>query len=203
MEGAPSLVPFILVLLLIVLPTLGFYGWVFMQNKALQADVAAKQKELEQYKGVREKVQDLEKRKEEYAARVEQIKSLKEQQGMPVKLMNYLVEVLPEGAWYTKVTTKGQDITAAGKARSIKAISSIYDQLVSTKDFSNIQLTGDVAREMVKEEGIYSFQFKFKYYPGGVKPVDEKDKPKTPAAAPAAPKAAPKPAAGGAKKSEF
>ena len=42
-------------------------------------------------------------KKIEYTSKLDQIKQLKDQQSVPVKLMNRLVEVLPEGAWYTSV----------------------------------------------------------------------------------------------------
>lgn len=168
-EGAPNLVPHIALLVVLLLIPIGVWAWLYLQIQSKQADVEQKQKELERYKGVREKVQELELRKEEYSKKVDQIKLLKDQQAVPVKLMNALVEVLPEGAWYTKLVQKGSSIEMQGKARSIKTISTLSDQLVGLKDFSDVEM-GEITQETVGSETIYSYKIRFKFYPGGVKP---------------------------------
>ncbi len=72
-----------------------------MENHNLAQQIARQREELKKYEGAREKVKELEQKKKEYSAKVDQIKELKDKQSLPVKLMNRLVEVLPEGAWYT------------------------------------------------------------------------------------------------------
>ena len=171
-EGAPNLVPHIALLLVLVLLPVGYSAWLGLENQKKEEEVQQKQKELERYKGVREKVQDLEKRKDEYSNKVNQIKELKELQSLPVKLMNSLVEVLPEGAWYIKLTQKGASIEMVGKARSIKTISTLSDNLAAAKEISNVEM-GDINQELVGNETIYSFFVRFKFAPIGMK-IEEK-----------------------------
>jgi Tfp pilus assembly protein PilN len=171
-EGAPNLLPHIALIAVLLLVPIGFSAWLYLDNQKKEEEVQQKQKELERYKGVREKVQDLERRKDEYSEKVNQIKQLKELQSVPVKLMNALVEVLPEGAWYTKLSQKGDKIEMEGKARSIKTISTLSDQLVAVKDFSEVEM-GDISQEMVGSDTIYSYKVKCKFYPGGLKPEEK------------------------------
>lgn len=183
-EGAPNLLPHIALIIVLLLIPVAYSAWLYMQNTSKEQEVTEKQKELERYKGAREKVQELEKTTAEYADKVAQIKELKTQQSLPVKVMNSLVDVLPEGAWYTKLVQKGDSIEMEGKARSIKTISTLSDQLVATKDITGVEM-GDISQETVGTDTIYNYKLKFKYYPGGVKPQEAADKtaaPKTPAA---------------------
>jgi Tfp pilus assembly protein PilN len=162
-EGSPPWAIFITLLLLALLGTLGYGAWLLMQNHNLAVEIAKQQEELKKYEGAREKVKELEQRKQEYTAKVDQIKQLKDQQSVPVKLMNRLVEVLPEGAWYTSVKQAGGTIELLGMAKSIKTISTLYDNLVAMGEFANVQL-GEVAQQGGSDE-IYSYKLTLAYVP--------------------------------------
>ncbi len=182
-EGAPPWPLYIAILALFILGAAGYGGWLLMKNHTLSVTIAEQQVELKKYEGAREKVSELEKKKAEYTSKLDQIKQLKDQQSVPVKLMNRLVEVLPEGAWYTSVKQTSPTITIEGKAKSIKTVSTLYDNLVAINEFGDVQL-GDVTQVSGPEE-VYTYKVSFKYYPGG--------KPAPVVAAPVqAPKAAPK-----------
>jgi len=187
-EGGPLWPAYIAILALCVLAVAGYGGWLLMKNHALAVQIADQQVELKKYEGARERVAELEKKKIEYTSKLDQIKQLKDQQSVPVKLMNRLVEVLPEGAWYTTVKQAGEGIGIEGKAKSIKTISTLYDNLVGTNEFGDVML-GDVTQQAGGggQEEVYSYKMTFKYFPGGVKP-----KPPEPAAAAKAPAAKPK-----------
>jgi len=185
-EGAPLWPAYIAILALFVLAVTAYGAWLLMKNHALAVQIAEQKIELKKYEGAREKVAELEQKKTEYTSKLDQIKQLKDQQSVPVKLMNRLVEVLPEGAWYTAVKQGGAGIGIEGKAKSIKTISTLYDNLVATAEFGDVML-GDVAQQLVAgQEEIYSYKVTFKYFPGGVRP-------KAAQAAPAAAAAKPKP----------
>lgn len=169
-EGAPPWGIYITILLLVVIAIMAVGGWYLWNNHRLAIEIAQKQEELKKYEGAREKVAELEKKKLEYTQKVDQIKSLKDQQSVPVKLMNRLVEVLPDGAWYTTVSQKpdGKAIVLDGQAKGIKTISTFYDNLVGIPEFGEVQL-GDV-KQIGKAAEVYSFKLTFNYYPGGVRP---------------------------------
>jgi Tfp pilus assembly protein PilN len=179
-EGGPPWPIYIAILAVFVLAVAAYGAWLMMKNHALAAQIADQQIELKKYEGAREKVAELEKKKIEYTAKLDQIKQLKDQQSVPVKLMNRLVEVLPEGAWYVSMTQAGQGISINGMAKSIKTISTLYDNVVATNEFGDVAL-GNVVQQGGAEE-LYSYQIAFNYYPGGFKP---KPVEAPPAAAPA------------------
>jgi len=168
-DGAPLWPAYIAILALFVLAVSVYGAWLFMKNHALAVQIAEQQAELKKYEGAREKVAELEQKKIEYTSKLDQIKQLKDQQSVPVKLMNRLVEVLPEGAWYTAVRQAGAGIGVEGKAKSIKTISTLYDSLVSTNEFGDVML-GDVTQQAATgQEEIYSYKVTFNYFPGGVR----------------------------------
>ncbi len=181
-EGAPPYVVYGVILGLAILGTVGYGGWLVMKNMALAKTIEEQKIELKKYEGAREKVAELEKKKAEYSTKLDQIKQLKDQQSVPVKLMNRLVEVLPEGAWYTAVRQNGMNIAVEGRAKGIKTISSLYDNLVGTTEFSNVQ-QGDIVQQSGPDE-VYTYRVNFTYNPEGVKPAE---------AAPAKPAAKPAP----------
>jgi Tfp pilus assembly protein PilN len=189
-EGAPLWPAYIAILALFVLAVCAYGAWLLMRNHALAVQIAEQKVELKKYEGARERVAELEQKKIEYTSKLDQIKQLKEQQSVPVKLMNRLMEVLPEGAWYTSVKQAGSGIGVEGKAKSIKTISTLYDNLVATTEFGNVML-GDVAQQAAAgQEEIYSYKVTFSYFPGGVKPQAAPEAPAAKAPRPRAKKAA-------------
>lgn len=189
-DGAPLWPAYIAILALFVLAVSAYGAWLLMKNHALAVQIAEQKIELKKYEGAREKVAELEQKKTEYTSKLDQIKQLKDQQSVPVKLMNRLVEVLPEGAWYTAVNQAGSGIAIEGKAKSIKTISTLYDNLVATNEFGNVML-GDVAQQSVAgQDEIYSYRVTFSYFPGGVRPQPAPAAPAAPAPKSKPPKAA-------------
>lgn len=181
-EGAPPYGIYITLILLAVLAILAWAGVLVVKNRALATQIAQQREELKKYEGAREKVAELEKKKQEFSAKVQQITQLKDQQSVPVKLMNRLVEVLPDGAWYTAVSQAGTSkIGIDGQAKSIKVISTFYDNLVATPEFGEVQ-QGEITQQAGPEE-VYAFKVTCNYYPGGVRPKPEETQPK-PAALP-------------------
>jgi len=171
-EGAVNPWPFVAVLILIGLLSLGWWAWTRHKAEGLRVEKASKQKELEKYKDARKRVEELELKKEEYTAKVDQIKKLKSNQSLLVSLMNHLVEILPDGAWYENLDQRGNAITLKGNARSIKTISTLYDNMVSLQDFTSV-LMGDVKKKSLKTgEDIYEFSMEFSYVPGGPQPAE-------------------------------
>jgi Tfp pilus assembly protein PilN len=177
-EEAPLWGVYVTLVLVTVVATLGYGGWLVLQNRKMAAKIEEQKIELKKYEGAREKVAELEKRKQEYASKVDQIKQLKDQQSIPVKLMNRLVEVLPEGAWYTAVSQDEKDnksLVLKGMAKSIKTVSTLYDNAVATPEFAEVRL-GDVQQQGGAEE-LYSFELKMQYIPAGIQPKPEAPKP--------------------------
>lgn len=170
----------------------GVWGYYYMQIGKMEDTITQQKAEKEKYKDAHERVKRLEAKKVEFANKLEQITLLKERQALPVKLMGKLVDVLPEGAWYTTLSaSQAGAVKVSGKARSIKTISTYYDNVVALgTDFSGVQM-GNIKKETGVLE-VYSFDIVFTFIPGAQKPKEP-----TGAAGKAAPK--PKPSAPAAK----
>ncbi len=169
-EGAPPYVLLGVILLLFVAAALLTMTYYFIRNTKMENTIAAQKIELKKYENARQKVADLEKKKAEFSQKLDQIRQLKEQQSLPVRLMNRLVEVLPDGAWYTSVSQAGSgQIKVDGMARSIKTISTYYDNVVALPDFVNPQM-GNIKQASSKTE-VYSFTMTFTYQPAGSQPA--------------------------------
>ncbi len=162
-EGAPPWGGFATLMVLVVLGTLAWGAWLMMQNRSLAAKITQQKIELKTYEAPRKKVAKLEKEKKEYGDKVDQIRKLKDQQSVPVRLMNSLVEILPQGAWYDKVSQTGRGIHLSGKAKNIKSISTLYDNLVAAKAFSNVEL-GNV-QQQGRGGKVYTYSLSMSYNP--------------------------------------
>ena len=188
-EGAPPYILFGVILLLFVAVALLTMTYYFIRNTQMENNISAQRVELKKYENARQKVDQLEKKKAEFSEKLDQITQLKARQSLPVRLLNRLVEVMPDGAWYTAVSQSGSgQIKVDGMARSIKTISTYYDNVVAMPDFVGPQM-GNIKQVSGKTE-VYSFTMTFAYQVAGTQPVQAK-----PAAAPAAPKPQPKPQA--------
>ncbi|MCI4398376.1 MAG: PilN domain-containing protein [Acidobacteria bacterium] len=187
-EGAPPYVLLGVILLLFVAVALLTMTYYYIRNTQMENTIAAQRVELKKYENARQKVDQLEKKKAEFTQKLDQIRQLKEQQSLPVRLMNRLVEVLPDGAWYTSVTQSGAgQIKVDGMARSIKTISTYYDNVVAIPDFVGPQM-GNIRQASGPTE-VYSFTMTFSYQVAGTHPGEVQK------AAPAAPQPQPKPKA--------
>jgi Tfp pilus assembly protein PilN len=175
-EGAPPYPIFIAILVAFVLLTGGYYAWLRFENSRWQTKIQQQQQELKKYEGARKKAQQREKMKAELQAKLDEIKKLHDQQSIPVLLMNRLVEVLPDGAWYTEVSDTGKGIKVVGKARSIKTISTYYDNVTQTAEFASPQM-GDIKEAAGDASNLYEFSMTFQYQPK--KPAPEKPQGKT------------------------
>lgn len=164
-EGRPPMVLYGLILAAFICIGVGAWAYYFVQISGMETKIASQKKELEKYKGAREKVQQLEQKKAEFTEKLDQITQLKSRQSLPVKLMNYLVEVLPDGAWYTSLSvTNAGGVKAVGMARSIKTISTYYDNLIALPDFTNVQM-GNIKKTSGVVE-VYTFEITFTFVPG-------------------------------------
>jgi Tfp pilus assembly protein PilN len=192
------------IILVFALATVGLVGWYYFQNVQLERRIDQQKNELKKYEDAKKRVDELNKKKAEYQAKLDQITELKKKQPYPVLLMNRLMEILPEGVWYTSIGNTKGGIKVEGKARGLKTVSTFYDSAVSVVDFVN----ADKGMGNIKQDtglgDVYNFIMNFSFVPGGPKEGEEaqqttgKQKPGKGAkkSAPAAPAKAKKASAG-------
>lgn len=195
-EAGPVPLPALLgIIIFFALGTIGWIGWGYFQNKQMEGKITRQKAELEKYKDATKRVEDLNKKKVEYQAKLDKITELKKRQPHPVLLMNRLVEILPEGVWYTSLTNTKDGIKIEGKARGLKTVSTFYDSAVAVPDFVNAAKgMGNIKQDSTLGD-VYSFAMTFAFVPGGPKAKEEADAAAAAAKQkPAAAKKAPAPA---------
>jgi len=191
-EAGPVPLPILLgIIILFALGTIGWIGWGYFQNKQMERRVEEQKKELEKYKDATKRVEDLNKKKIEFQTKLDKITELKKRQPYPVLLMNKLVEILPEGVWYTSLSNTKDGLKVEGKARGLKTVSTFYDSAVAIPDFINASKGMGNIKQDTQLGDVYSFVMTFGFVPGGPKAKEEADA----AAAAAKQKPAPKKAA--------
>lgn len=169
--GSAQAAVFGAILAVFLLVGAGVWGYYFMQIGKMEDTIAKQKIEKEKYKDAHERVKKLEQKKAEFANKLEQITLLKERQSLPVRLMGKLVDVLPEGAWYSSMTaSQAGAVKISGKARSIKTISTYYDNVVALSDFSGVQ-QGNIKKESGALE-VYTFDITFTFVAGVPKPQE-------------------------------
>ncbi len=194
-EAGPVPLPALLgIIILFALGTVGWVGWRYFQNLQMERRIEQQTAELAKYKDATKRVEDLDKKKVEYQAKLDKITELKLRQPHPVLLMNKLVEILPEGVWYTSLTNPKEGIKVEGKARGLKTVSTFYDNAVAVPDFV------DAAKGMgnIKQDSalgdVYNFTMTFSFIPGGPQAKAEAEAAAAAQKKPAAPKKAAAPA---------
>ncbi|NMB99426.1 MAG: hypothetical protein GYA35_04000 [Thermoanaerobaculaceae bacterium] len=161
------------IILVFALATLGLFGWYYFQNSQLEKRIKDQQAELKKYEEAKKRVDELNKKKEEFQAKLDKIQELKNKQPYPVLLMNKLMEVLPEGVWYTSIGASKDGMKVEGKARGLKTVSTFYDNAVAIPDLVGAEKgMGNIKQDTALGD-VYSFAMTFKFIPGGEKKQEE------------------------------
>jgi Tfp pilus assembly protein PilN len=130
------------VLLGVVLAAMGGVYYVYLNGKVetetqRKVELQAKKQELEKYiqleKTFREK-------KEALAKKKEVIKSLKDNQALPVHILEELANCLPDDVWFREINQRGMNISIRGESGSFEAINQFRNRLIEqNKWFQNVQ----------------------------------------------------------------
>lgn len=155
------------------LATLGLFGWYYFQNSQLERRIKNQQAELKKYEEAKKRVDELNKKKEEFQAKLDKIQELKKKQPYPVLLMNKLMEVLPEGVWYTSIGASKDGMKVEGKARGLKTISTFYDNAVTIPDLVGAEKGMGNIKQDTSLGDVYSFAMTFRFIPGGEQKKEE------------------------------
>ena len=103
------------------------------RNQYLQENI----KELD--KQVAE-IRDLQKRRNQLLDRMKVIQELQGNRPIIVRVLDQLVRTVPDGVFYTKLTTKGKNITINGIAESNNRVSSLMRSLEASDWLANPRL---------------------------------------------------------------
>lgn len=155
------------IIIIFAVISLGLFGWYYFQNAQLERKIKEQQAELKKYEEAKKRVEELNKKKSEFQAKLDKIQELKKNQRIPVLLMNKLMDVLPEGVWYTSIGSAKDGLKVEGKARGLKTISTFYDNAVTIPDFVGAEKGMGGIKQESQENDIYNFSMTFNFIPGG------------------------------------
>jgi Tfp pilus assembly protein PilN len=154
-EGMGNLPNIVTVILIVA--TLGFAGWKYMALSGEQARLADELAQAEiELKKVEEDIRvanELEAKRERVQKQIDLIIQLKENQQVPVRLLDQISRNLPDFLWLTALTEANGGLTFSGKATTPTAYANFYNNLNASPYFK------DVGRISYREEGTQGVQF--------------------------------------------
>jgi len=155
MEGLGKFQNILFVVL--ILGTVIFLGWKYNDlngqiadlNQKLDDDAIAMKKVEED----RRVADDLEKKKQKVEHQIDLITKLKNEQQVPVKLLDEVSRNLPDFLWLTSMNENGGALTFSGRATTPTAYANFYNNLDASPYFS------DVGRISYRDEGTDGVSF--------------------------------------------
>jgi len=155
MEGMGTLQNVLFVVL--ILGTIGFLIWKDLNLKGQAADLDAKLEEdniaMKRVEEDRRVADELEKKKQKVEHQIDLITKLKNEQQVPVRLLDEISRNLPDFLWLTSMSENGGALTFSGRATTPTAYANFYNNLVASQYFS------DVGRISYRDDGTEGVAF--------------------------------------------
>ena len=145
----------IITLLLIVLGHMIIQGQINHQNSRnnlLRKEIAELDKKINEIK-------ELEKVKSSLLSRMEVIQQLQTSRPQIVHLFDELIHVLPDGAYFTKISQDGTTVTVNGRAQSNARVSSLMRGIEKSEWLKKPALM-EIASKGRNKTGLFSFNLK-------------------------------------------
>lgn len=131
---------------------------VYMSKKVtnMQAEISTKEQKLNQLKVALKEVENYEKDNAEYRQKVAIIEQLKKNQIVPLRLLDEVSEMLPEGVWLTKIADKLGRVQIEGYAFSNPDLVNYVQKLKDSKYLIAVTLV-ESKQETVEGISVYKF----------------------------------------------
>ncbi|HPI92595.1 MAG TPA: PilN domain-containing protein [Deltaproteobacteria bacterium] len=130
-------------MLCIVLVLIGEYFaqlTVTNQRESLQKEIADTKVEIKRLTAEAGEIEKFKKQKQELERKLDVIQDLNAKKTGPVEMLDELSLIIPEKAWLTSVTNKGDNIVLEGLAVDNPTIAAFMKQLQASKHFDNVTL---------------------------------------------------------------
>ena len=131
-----------IVLIVILAMAFGFTGWRFYSlsatTKMLNQELEIAREQLEKVKKDREAIEVLKKKKAEFQKQIDIITGLKNNQQVPVRLLDEISRNLPDFLWLVSMKEKGNQLTFSGKATTPNAYANFYNNLNASPFFRDV-----------------------------------------------------------------
>lgn len=102
---------------------------------AIDADIAAAEREDAQIAGVLQQVRTFAAQRQQLEQRVALIGELRQGQFAPVHMIDQVSRALPDGMWLTRLQQAGDDVTLEGECLSLTALSDFVGNLEASRYF--------------------------------------------------------------------
>jgi len=151
-------------IILVVILTLafGFTGWRYYSlnatTKKLEQDLEVAREQLEKVKKDREAIEVLKKKKAEFQNQIDIITSLKNNQQVPVRLLDEVSRNLPDFLWLVSMQEKGNYLTFSGKATTPNAYANFYNNLNASPYFKEV---GKISYVANRDDVTFSLSARF------------------------------------------
>jgi len=155
----------------LILGTIGFLWWWWhglnVQSEELDVQIAQAQEQMKKVEEDRRVAAELEKKRQRVEQQISLITQLKNEQQVPVRLLDEISRNLPEFLWLTSLNETGGALTFNGKATTPTAYANFYNNLDASPYFS------DVGRISYRDDGAsgVSFSLAARFVPNPKKPA--------------------------------
>ena len=151
------------ILLVVILGlALVFIGWRYYslgaQVKKLDQDLEIARDQLERVQADREAIDVLKKKKEAFQRQIDIITTLKNNQQVPVRLLDEISRNLPDFLWLVSMQETGNQLTFSGKATTPNAYANFYNNLHASPFFKDV---GKISYTANREDVTFSLSAKF------------------------------------------
>ncbi|MBC8413312.1 MAG: PilN domain-containing protein [Nitrospira sp.] len=149
-------------LTVIILIGLAMYG-LHLGNKVkdLKATIAVRQAKLNELKTALQEVKDYERRNQEFRDKTQVIERLKRKQIVPLRLLDEVSNMLPNGVWLTDLSDRGGMISLTGFAFSNPDLVSYVQNLKESKYLIDVMLI-ESRQEQIGTYSLYKFKLTFR-----------------------------------------
>ncbi len=128
---------------------------------ARKTQFATNERKIAELKEQIKAVEDFEKRNKEFKERNDIIEQLSKNKSVPVKMLDEISALLPNGIWIRVMTFKGGDINIEGYGFTNTDIVAYVDNIKNSQLFTEVYLQESKSAELEKIP-LYSFKLTFK-----------------------------------------
>ena len=110
------------------------------QRESLVREVAATKLEIKKLTAEAGEIEDFKQQKQELEKKLDVIQDLNAKKTGPVEILDELSMIIPDKAWITSLSNKGDSMVLEGQALDNTTIATFMKQLQSSKHFDNVTL---------------------------------------------------------------
>ncbi|MFQ5701761.1 MAG: PilN domain-containing protein [Acidobacteriota bacterium] len=151
-----------LLMLAVLAIALSFVGWRYYslsaESKRLDQDLEIARDQLRRVEKDREAIQALKAKKAAFQKQIDIITDLKNNQQVPVRLLDEVSRNLPDFLWLMTMQEKGDQLTFSGKATTPNAYANFYNNLDASPFFKDV---GKISYTVNRDDVMFSLSARF------------------------------------------